>query len=87
VWSQAYYGYVVRPDIFDGVQAAEILRHALRAMYRESRFLGGFQYEHERYKYVDSSQGDYRNFHGHEQILLDSVVVYELRYFGGMVRK
>jgi hypothetical protein len=87
VWSQAYYGYLVRPDIFDGSQTREILKIALRALYREYRFLGGFSFQHERYQYVDVSHGDYRNFHGQEQIIYDSTVVYELRYFGGIVRK
>lgn len=87
VWSQAYFGYLVRPDLFNGSKTVEILRLALGAMYRESRFLGGFEFNHQQCRYRDSSQGDFRNFHGKEEILLEGTVVYKLRYFGGLVRK
>lgn len=87
VWSQAYYGYLVRPDLFDGSRTVEILRMALGSMYREGRFLGSFSFRHELCEYQDSNQGDFKNFHGKEKILLDGTLVYELRYFGGLVRK
>lgn len=87
VWSQAYYGHIVRADIFDGQQTVEILRAALSAMYREGRFLGPFEFQHGQYQYRDTNQGNFKNFSGQEEILHNDIVVYRLLYFGGLVRK
>lgn len=87
VWSQAYYGYIVRPDLFDRHLAVQILKLALGHMYGQGKFLGGFEFHQEKYEYRDVNQGDFRNFHGKEEILSSGVLLYELRYFGGLVRK
>jgi hypothetical protein len=87
VWSMAYYGYLVRPDIFSNKQTIEVLRVALQALYSEKRFLGDFLFRTGTCTYVDSNFGDYKRFHGTEKILLDGTLVYELKYFGGLVQK
>jgi Domain of unknown function (DUF5680) len=41
VWAMSYYGYILRPDLFDGERAGQTIKAALTAMYTEGRFLGG----------------------------------------------
>jgi len=55
-------------------------------MYQEGRFLGGFEYSIEYYKYTDSSQGDLITYAGKEWIARDKTRVYELEYHGGMIK-
>ena len=87
VWSQAYYGFLTKPDLFDGRKTVEVLRAALGSMYGQGRFLGGFEFQHQQCTYRDSNTGNYENFQGEEEIALEGIVVYRLRYFGGLVRK
>lgn len=87
IWSQVYYGYIVRPDLIISSRVIEILRLALGNMYRMGKFLGEFEYRHQQYKYQDMNHGDFKNFQGNEKILLEETVVYELRYTGGLVQK
>ena len=87
VWSMAYFGYVVQQGLFTSKQTVEVLRSALGALYREGRFLGEFRHHHEKCEYHDVNHGDFRNFHGKESIHQDGVLVFELRYFGGLVRR
>src|SRR3954451_1022199 len=42
VWAMNYYGYISRPDLIDAMRAGATIKMALRAMYGEGRFLGGF---------------------------------------------
>ena len=88
VWSMVYYGYLLKPDLFTGDQAVEVLQEALGRMYAEGRFLGGFVYKTGELEYRDVNNfGDFRRFHGIEKIMMDDEVVYELIYCGGTVRK
>ena len=87
VWSQVYYGYIVRPDLFNGPRTVEVLRSALSAMYSEERFLGNFEFRYQECKYKDVNSGNYKKFQGKEEIFLENTLVYELQYFGGLVRK
>lgn len=87
IWSQAYYGHIIRPDLIDGPQVIEILKLALGNLYQEGRFLGGFEFQHRQFKYQDENKGDFKNFQGKEEIFLEDFLVYELLYFGGLVRK
>lgn len=86
VWSMAYYGHVLRPEAFSGKETATLLKQALAKMYGEGRFLGGFYFRHGDLEYCDSNDGDYRRFTGGEKILKEGEPVYELHYFGGLVR-
>lgn len=87
VWSQAYYGCIIRPDLIDGPRTVEVLKTALGAMYRENRFLGSFELPHKEYIYRDTNKGTFSNFSGQEEIHIKDEVVYRLQYFGGLVRK
>lgn len=85
VWSMAYYGYLLCPEIFSSQQVIEILRPALGALYRENRFLGDFVYRVGNSEYRDLNRGDWKRFEGTESILDRGRLVYELKYFGGLV--
>jgi len=87
VWSMVYYGYLIKPEIFTGDEAVNILQAALAKMYGEDRFLGGFTYRKDKYEYRDMNFGDYKRFNGIEKIYSDGELVYELIYSGGTVRK
>lgn len=83
VWSMAYLGNTLSLDLFD----TSFLKNALGALYSERRFLGEFHYEQEKYKYHDVNQGDFKSFQGKEEIWFEDKLIYELKYFGGLVRK
>ncbi|MGN8244688.1 DUF5680 domain-containing protein [Cellulomonas soli] len=86
VWAMNYYGYLVRPDLIDAAHTGFVIRAALTAMYAEGRFLGGFTHTVQDHVYQDASEGDVTHFTGLEQISRDGVLLYELRYHGGLVR-
>lgn len=86
VWAMNYYGYIKRPDLIDGQRAGATIRSALSAMYREGRFLGGFDWTGPHGRYLDRSEGGTGQFRGREVILVDSVEAYALDYFGGLVK-
>ena len=85
-WSMGYYGYLVRPDLIDAATAGRVVMTALSGLYREGRFLGGWQAAVEGFDYVDTSHGDVVRFTGLEWIERDGERVYELRYAGGLIR-
>lgn len=87
IWSQIYYGHIVRSDLIDGSRVVEVLRSALGALYREGRFLGAFEFPHREYVYQDTNQGDFSRFSGQEEIRVKGEVAYRLQYLGGLVRK
>lgn len=87
IWAMNYYGYIRRPDLIDGSRAGETIKAALSSMYREGRFLGGFQWTGPHGEYRDQSSGDPLHFHGREIILVDGVEAYALDYFGGLVKE
>ena len=86
VWAMNYYGHISRPDLIDAQRAGETIKAALSAMYREGRFLGGYEWAGEFGRYVDASRGDTGHFHGREAILVGSEEAYALDYFGGLVK-
>ncbi len=86
VWSQAYYGWIVRTDLIDGHRTVEVLRAALSAMYCAGKFLGSFEFSHGEFLYQDKNEGTFSNFTGIEEIRFNSEVAYRLRYFGGTVK-
>jgi hypothetical protein len=86
VWSMCYYGFISRPDLIDGARAGATIKAALSSMYREGRFLGGFEWRGEHGTYRDTSTGTYEHFHGREHIAVGGVEAYALDYFGGLIR-
>lgn len=85
-WAMNYYGYILRPDLFDAAMAGRTVKAALSAMYAEGRFLGGFAWEGPDGRYLDTSEGDVAHFRGREIILRGDIDVYALEYFGGLIR-
>jgi hypothetical protein len=59
----------------------------LREMYKQGRFLGGFEHTTERGTYFDTNEGDITSFTGKEWITRGNVKVYELVYHGGLVKE
>jgi hypothetical protein len=86
VWSMLYYGYITRPDLIDGMRAGATIKEALSAMYREGRFLGGWDFTGPHGVYRDTSTGTVEHFHGRETIAVGGIEAYALDYFGGLVK-
>lgn len=82
----SYYGYILRPDLIDAGRAGATIKAALRALYQEGRFLGGFEWVGPHGTYRDSSTGDAAHFHGRESIAVSGVEAYRLDYFGGLIK-
>ena len=86
VWSESYAGRIIDDAAIEAATAGRVIKGSLSAMYREGRFLGGFEHVHEGWVYRDASDGDVRWFEGRESIVRDGREVYELRYHGGLLR-
>jgi hypothetical protein len=88
VWSMVYYGYLLKPQVFNGKQVIAVLKDALSAMYKEGRFLGEFNYRaSDGIEYRDINSGNFQRFNGTEKIFLEDESVYELVYCGGVVKE
>jgi len=85
VWAMNYYGHILRPDLILPVQAGQVIKASLSRLYTEGRFLGGFQYPHEEFNYIDTNEGDVSSFRGREFISRGNATVYELFYHGGLI--
>jgi Domain of unknown function (DUF5680) len=85
-WGMNYYGRVLRPDLIDGERAGRVIKTALSALYRQGRFLGGFELDVSTYRYTDSNSGTFNSFTGVEYITRDGRQCYRLEYAGGLVR-
>lgn len=81
-----YYGRILEPTMIEPAEAGQIIQESLSQMYREGRFLGGFEHATQGSIYVDTSEGDVASFAGREWIEREGVRVYELVYHGGLVR-
>jgi Domain of unknown function (DUF5680) len=86
VWAMNYFGRILRDDLLTAAQAGQMIKASLSRMYKEGRFLGGFEHAEHDLTYVDASEGSAESFHGHEIIRRGQEVVYELLYHGGLIR-
>jgi hypothetical protein len=86
IWGMNYFGYILKPDRITAAQAGQVIMASLGRLYQEGRFLGGFAHVVDRFRYVDTNDGDVRRFTGKEHIDEDDQVVYELVYHGGEIR-
>jgi len=86
VWAMNYYGHILRDDLLTAAQAGQMIKASLSRMYKDGRFLGGFEYTENDLTYVDTSEGDADHFHGREFIRRGMDIAYELVYHGGLIR-
>jgi hypothetical protein len=86
IWVMNYYGRLLEPDLITAAKIGQVIRESLTQLYKEDRFLGGFEFEAGEYKYVDTNQGYVASFTGAEWIMSGEVKVYELVYHGGLVK-
>lgn len=86
VWAMNYYGCILHDELIDAAQAGAVIKRALGALYKQGRFLGGFEFEMDAYVYRDENEGDVHRFHGVETIVFEGREVYRLDYHGGIIR-
>lgn len=86
VWAMNYYGRILKPDMIEAAEAGSIIKQSLTEMYKEERFLGGFEYDTGDGVYTDTSEGDVASFTGKEWITRQGVIVYDLVYHGGLIK-
>jgi hypothetical protein len=86
IWAMNYYGRILRDDLLTGAQAGQMIKASLSHMYREDRFLGGFEHVENDLTYVDASEGNVDSFQGREIIRREQEIAYELVYHGGLIR-
>ncbi len=85
VWAMNYYGRILEPSLISAAEAGQMIRASLSSMYRQGRFLGGFEYTLDDKTYQDVSAGDLTSFTGQESISRQDIRVYELIYHGGLI--
>jgi hypothetical protein len=86
VWAMNYYGRILKPEMIAAAEAGRIIQQSLSKMYKEGRFLGGFEYDTGGGVYIDTSEGDVASFTGKEWITREGIVVYDLVYHGGLIK-
>lgn len=86
VWVMNYYGYILEPTEIEAAESGRVIKASLSKLYKERRFLGGFEHTVEEFSYVDTSEGDVSHFTGREWITRQGKIVYELVYHGGLVK-
>jgi hypothetical protein len=86
VWAMNYYGRILEPEIITPAETGQIIQKSLSQMYRQGRFLGGFEHTVGDDTYTDTSEGEVVAFTGKEWILRRNRRVYELVYHGGLIK-
>jgi hypothetical protein len=86
VWAMNYFGRILDPECISPAEAGAMIKESLTAMYKQERFLGGFEHQAGGLTYTDTNDGDLTFFTGTEQIRRGTAVVYVLVYHGGLVR-
>jgi Domain of unknown function (DUF5680) len=86
IWAMNYYGRILRDDLLTAAQAGQMIKASLSRMYKEGRFLGGFEHMENDLTYVDTNEGSADSFHGREFIRRAQEIAYELVYHGGLIR-
>lgn len=87
IWAMNYYGRLLDPTAISAAEAGLTIQESLTALYQEGRFLGGFEYQTQYGKYVDTSEGEISSFTGKEWIERNGMKLYELVYHGGLIRE
>jgi hypothetical protein len=87
IWSMAYYGYILRPDLITGEQAAAFLRTTLSQPQSQGRLLDNLEFATDNMLYAITSEGTVDHFKGRETITVQGTLAYALDYFGGLVKE
>jgi hypothetical protein len=85
LWAMNYFGRILNPQKITAAETGQMIQRSLSRMYREGRFLGGFEYPYGDLVYHDSNDGEPDAFTGVEWITRDGEVVYRLVYHGGLI--
>jgi hypothetical protein len=85
IWGMNYYGVDLRPDLISASDIGTMIKQSLKEMYKEGRFLGGFEHFDHHLRYLDKSDGPMTNFKGMEEIYQNDILVYRLTYHGGLI--
>lgn len=86
-WAMSYFGRIVQPEKITSAQAGSVIQQSLSQLYRQGRFLGGWEYHLGNLHYVDTNEGHVEYFTGREWIDQDGDTVYELVYHGGLIKE
>ncbi len=86
-WSMGYGGEVIDPQASpaDSRRIYGFLQQALRQLTPDRPYRGPAVFQAEEFTYTDRSEGDLASFWGCEEITRSGVVVYRLRYHGGLI--
>jgi hypothetical protein len=87
VWAMNYYGRILDPALINARETGQLIQESLSELYKQERFLGGFEYASDAGTYTDTNEGSIASFTGKEWITRGSVRVYELVYHGGLVKE
>jgi len=85
IWIMVYYGWVV-----EGVENSEvygILTKALSNATLDMPYRGPKEFVDGNFKYINTLDGDVKNFSGEEKIFKGDTLLYRARYMGGLVDK
>ncbi len=85
-WAMNYYGRILEPELISGPETGQIIQASLTEMYKQGRFLGGFEHAAGNGTYFDANTGDAASFTGREWIARANVTLYELVYHGGLIK-
>lgn len=86
VWAMNYYGRILEPELINSTEAGKVSKESLTELYKQKRFLGGFEHTTTLGIYTDTNQGTLASFTGKEWSTRAATKVYELVYHGGLIK-
>ncbi len=86
IWGMNYYGKIIS-KVVSGKKIYKFLKKVMGKISEENPFRGPRNFKEKGFEYVNESIGDTICFKGKEKILYDCEEVYNLEYFGGVIKK
>lgn len=87
IWSMVYSGGTIgEMEMGDVLETYVSLRKAMRLVNQEEIYRGPKEYVNGDYIYLNEAAGHFDNFWGYETIRKNGMLIYELRYSGGMIK-
>lgn len=68
IWAMNYYGQILASDLINSSEAGKVIKESLTELYKQERFLGGFEHTTSLGIYTDTNQGTVASFVGKEWI-------------------